>query len=223
MTKPIRFGELVRLFNNALVKDPTIIRVACLLFLAAGCNRAPQPPLKETESLPDRPQDVIISGLLRNRAARAEGDPLFERLSPSQTGVDFSHRLTTDHQLSLLNNSGFVCGGVCIGDFNGDDRPDLFLVSGPDKNGLFLQTGDFRFKEMERATGVDGGDAWGAGAVAADFDEDGDLDLFVCNYDAPNQLFVNDGTGTHFTEEAKQRGLAMVDASLMPAFADHDR
>ena len=91
--------------------------------------------------------------------------PLFERLSPAQSGVEFSQRLAKDHRLSRLNSSGFVSGGVCIGDFNGDGRPDLFLVNGPDKNGLFLQKDDFRFEDVTQQAGVDGGDAWGAGAA----------------------------------------------------------
>ena len=131
--------------------------------------------------------------------------------------------MAMNHPLSRLNSSGFVCGGVCIGDFNGDGRPDLFLANGPDKNGLFLQRDEFRFEDVTQQAGVDGGDAWGSGAAAADFDGDGDLDLYVCNYDAPNQLFVNDGTGTRFTDEAEARGLAMIDASLTPSFVDHDR
>jgi len=181
----------------------------CLVFLVVGCDRAPH--------------STIVSEPLRDRPAREEGAPLFEKLAPAQTGVDFSHRMAMNHPLSRLNSSGFVCGGVCIGDFNGDGRPDLFLANGPDKNGLFLQRDEFRFEDVTQQAGVDGGDAWGSGAAAADFDGDGDLDLYVCNYDAPNQLFVNDGTGTRFTDEAEARGLAMVDASLMPSFIDHDR
>ncbi len=181
----------------------------CLLFVAVGCDRAPH--------------STIVSEPLRDRPAREEGAPLFEKLAPAQTGVDFSHRMAMNHPLSRLNSSGFVCGGVCIGDFNGDGRPDLFLANGPDKNGLFLQRDEFRFEDVTQQAGVDGGDAWGCGAAAADFDGDGDLDLYVCNYDAPNQLFVNDGTGTKFTDEAESRGLAMIDASLTPSFVDHDR
>jgi len=181
----------------------------CLVFVAVGCDRAPH--------------STIVSEPLRDRPAREEGAPLFEKLAPAQTGVDFSHRMAMNHPLSRLNSSGFVCGGVCIGDFNGDGRPDLFLANGPDKNGLFLQRDEFRFEDVTQQAGVDGGDAWGCGAAAADFDGDGDLDLYVCNYDAPNQLFVNDGTGTKFTDEAESRGLAMIDASLTPSFVDHDR
>ena len=132
----------------------------CLLLLTAGCNRTPLPANGQPNSA------AIVSEPLRERAARGEGAPLFERLSTAQTGVKFSQRLAKDHRLSRLNSSGFVCGGVCIGDFNGDGRPDLFLVNGPDKNSLFLQEDDFQFEDVTRQAGVDGGDAWGAGAAA---------------------------------------------------------
>ncbi len=187
----------------------SLISGLCLLFFMTGCDRAPRSAL-ESEPLQDR-------------SPRAEGAPLFEKLTPARTGVAFSNRMAMDHPLSRLNSSGFVCGGVCIGDFNGDGRADLFLANGPDKNGLFLQRDEFRFDDVTDQAGVGGGDAWASGAAAVDFDADGDLDLYVCNYDAPNQLFVNDGTGTRFTDEAEARGLALVDASLTPSFTDYDR
>ena len=112
----------------------SLISGVCLLFLAAGCGRAPR--------------STLVSEPLRDRPARAEGAPLFEKLTPARSGVAFSHRMAMDHPLSRLNSSGFVCGGVCIGDFNGDGRPDLFLANGPDKNGLFLQRDGFRFEDV---------------------------------------------------------------------------
>ena len=132
----------------------------CLLFLAVGCDRAPH--------------STIVSESLLDRLARAEGAPLFEKMAPAQTGVEFSHRMAMKHPLSRLNSSGFVCGGVCIGDFNGDGRPDLFLANGPDKNGLFLQRDGFRFEDVTQKAGVGGGNAWASGAAAVDFDADGE-------------------------------------------------
>lgn len=80
----------------------------------------------------------------------------FEKLGPAQTGVAFSHRMVMDHPLSRLNSSGFVCGRVCIGDFNGDGQADLFLANGPDQNGLFLQRDGFRFDNVTEQAGVGG-------------------------------------------------------------------
>ncbi len=55
-----------------------------------------------------------------------------------------------------------------------------------------------------------------------DIDNDGDLDIYVCNYDAPNELWINDGGG-RFQEQAARWRLDCVDASLTPAFCDYDR
>ena len=68
---------------------------------------------------------------------------------------------------------------------------------------------------------VDGGEAWGTGATMVDVDNDGDLDIFVCNYDSPCALYLNQGDG-HFVEDAKRFGLDVVDASLSPVFCDYD-
>jgi len=129
----------------------SLISGLCMLFFAAGCDRAPR---SNVESEP-----------LRQRPPRAEGAPLFEKLAPARTGVAFSHRMAMDHPLSRLNSSGFVCGGVCVGDFNGDGRADLFLANGPDENGLFLQRDEFRFDDVTDQAGVGGGNAWASGAA----------------------------------------------------------
>ncbi|MDE0821842.1 MAG: VCBS repeat-containing protein, partial [Opitutales bacterium] len=65
------------------------------------------------------------------------------------------------------------------------------------------------------------GNPWSAGSSLADIDNDGDLDLYVCNYEAANQLFLNNGKG-HFTEVGTERGLDLLSASLMGYFCDYD-
>ena len=135
----------------------------------------------------------------------------------------FSHAFDYDHPLSYLYQTGAGCGGIAIGDFDGNGLPDLFLVNGPGENRLYRQTSRMQFTDATQASGIrDPHDAWGVGATAADFDNDGDLDIYVCNYDAPNLLYENDGTGS-FTEVAADYGLAIVDASYMAAPCDYDR
>jgi enediyne biosynthesis protein E4 len=146
----------------------------------------------------------------------------FTRLDATLTGVDFTCHLDPEHPLRRIFYSGYVCGGIAVGDLDNDGRVDLFLVSGADRNRLYRQMNDGRFEDVTDRAAVGGGQAWGAGAAMVDIDNDGDLDIYVCNYDAPNQLFINQGN-MQFTEAAAAWGLDLVDASLFPAFADVDR
>ena len=150
------------------------------------------------------------------------GTTLFTQLSSDETGVDFTNRLDLDHRLKRLYHSGFASGGIAAGDVDGDGRVDLYLVSGAHENRLYRQTDNFRFEDVTESAGVSGGESWGAGAAMIDIDNDDDLDIYVCNYDSPNQLYINMGTG-EFREAAHEFGLDLIDACLTPAFCDYDR
>ena len=137
----------------------------------------------------------------------------FSRLDASETGVDFENVLDPDHQLSRLYHSGFVVGGIAIGDVNGDDRPDIFCAGTAQPSRLYLQVDDFKFTDVTADAGMeDPSNPWSIGASLVDFDNDGDLDLYLCNYLTPNQLWINDGQG-RFEERAAEYGLAVIDAS----------
>ncbi len=71
--------------------------------------------------------------------------------------------------------------GVAVGDYDNDGRVDLFFTAvGP--NRLFHNTGE-RFVDVTSAAGLAGGaNDWGTGCGWFDYDNDGRLDLFVCNY-----------------------------------------
>ena len=151
----------------------------------------------------------------------------FSRITSEVSGLDFVPPLYPDHEMSYLYHSGFSTGGICIGDLNGDQIPDLFLVSGPEANALYLQSDQqsLKFSQVSLDPTIDGSERWGTGAAVVDIDNDGDLDIFICNYDSPNQLLINETTApdqVRFVESARAFGLAQVDATMMPAFADYD-
>jgi hypothetical protein len=71
--------------------------------------------------------------------------------------------------------------GVAVGDFNNDGFPDV-LVTCVGQNRLFRNTGKGTFVDATRASGLGGREAFSTSAMWVDFDRDGFLDLFVCNY-----------------------------------------
>jgi hypothetical protein len=71
--------------------------------------------------------------------------------------------------------------GVAVGDYDNDGFPDL-LITCVGQNRLFHNTGKGRFVDVTRASGLDNRLAFSTSALWVDFDRDGLLDLFVCNY-----------------------------------------
>ena len=77
--------------------------------------------------------------------------------------------------------------GVAAGEFDGDARTDLFLtgVNGADlprANRLLRNLGAGKFADVTEEAEIDGTNHWSTSAAFLDYDRDGDLDLFVCNY-----------------------------------------
>jgi enediyne biosynthesis protein E4 len=71
--------------------------------------------------------------------------------------------------------------GVAVGDYNNDGFPDI-LITGVGQNRLFRNTGKGTFLDITRASGLSGRQAFSTSALWFDYDRDGLLDLFVCNY-----------------------------------------
>jgi hypothetical protein len=72
--------------------------------------------------------------------------------------------------------------GVCVGDYDNDGWDDLFCCFWG-HNILFHNNGDGTFTDVTKKAGVyDDKYRWGAGCTFLDYDRDGHLDLFICNY-----------------------------------------
>ena len=160
---------------------------------------------------------------LRRRSGGAE--PRFMRLTSLETGVEFTNVL--DEQEIWSNDfrpilNGSLGSGTCVADFDNDGHADLYFVGRQSPNQLFRQIGDLHFEDVTHRAGVNGGEGTCAGASFVDIDNDGDLDLYLCKYDSPNSLYLNQGDGT-FIEDATSYGLDFQGSSVMPAFSDYDR
>jgi hypothetical protein len=170
--------------------------------------------------------EVALTPLKPREPAPAGAKP-FERLDPAAAGLTVANvfddpRMWGERFRELT--LGAVETGVAVADFNGDGRPDIFMVS---KNGpcaLYWQVGDMVFSEGAAAAGVAvaGAPSSNNGVTVVDLNQDGRPDLYLCRYDLPNLLFVNRGDGT-FEERAADYGLAIRDASVHATFADYDR
>jgi hypothetical protein len=96
--------------------------------------------------------------------------------------------------------------GVAVGDWNNDGFPDLFITC-VGQNRLFRNTGRGTFVDVTTASGLGGRRAFSTSALWFDFDRDGLLDLFVCNYvtwSAEHDVFCSAGgrAKTYCTPEA---------------------
>jgi hypothetical protein len=128
----------------------------------------------------------------------------------------------------ILETTG---GGVAILDIDGDGWQDVFVVNGArrgqaDADGptshLYRNTGDGAFVDVTAKAGVDAR-GWGQGVCAADYDNDGDVDLLVTYY-GRLVLYRNNGDAT-FTDVAVSAGLpaAAPRWNTGAAFLDYDR
>ncbi len=150
---------------------------------------------------------------LRVESAREAG---FSLLGPATTGVSFANSLSrerfTTNQI-LLNGSG-----VAAGDVDGDGLCDLFFCGISGQSALYHNLGGFRFTNVTEQAGVSCSGLSVTGAVLADLDGDGDLDLVVNSLGGGTHLFFNDGQG-HFS-----RGAVLNEGKggMSLALADYD-
>ena len=116
--------------------------------------------------------------------------------------------------------ANFNSMGVAVGDFDRDSRVDLYATNTPEGNALFLQTSPAVFVDAAAAAGVLSMRI-GWGAVMFDADNDGILDLYVCNTLSQNRLYLND-LAFPTSDEAVALGVADPGRSYGVATADID-
>jgi hypothetical protein len=139
-------------------------------------------------------EEAIHSEPFRTRSGESPavpGRPLFTRLGPESTRLSFLNRIAAWHEQKRLYLSSFAAGSVAIGDLDGDGLSDIFVAGGAEDNRLYLQADNLTFLDITAGLPIEGAGRWSAGTAIVDIDNDGDNDLYVCHYDQPNQLFIN--------------------------------
>jgi hypothetical protein len=148
-----------------------------------------------------------------------EGKPGFTLLSGEVTGINFTNHLD---ELTAASNRVLVDGsGVAAGDIDNDGRPDLFFASLDGNCRLYRNLGNWNFKDVTADSGVDCSHSICRGAVFADINGDGWLDLLVSTCGQGVRCFLNEGQG-HFKEVTETVGTASSHGSLTLALADID-
>jgi hypothetical protein len=143
-----------------------------------------------------------------------------------QAGIDFRYVNGASPQRYLPEAMG---SGAAFFDADNDGYLDLFIVNGtyldrdpgpePPVDALYRNRGDGTFENATARAGV-GDPSYGMGAAAADYDNDGDQDLYVTNF-GPNRLYQNQGRG-RFVDLTQEAGVGDPGWGTGAAFADCD-
>ena len=152
----------------------------------------------------------------------------------ASSGLRFLHRNSKTSEKYLIET---MTGGVALIDYDGDGWEDVFFVNGaklkapqPDNedldksapefwNRMFHNNHDGTFTDVTEKTGLQG-KGYGMGAAVGDYDNDGDMDLFVTNF-GQSILYRNNGDGT-FTDVTTQSKLNVQGWACSAGFFDYD-
>lgn len=168
----------------------------------------------------------IASAVFVIWASFAHAEIRFTRVT-DEAGIQFRHFNGATGEKHLVETMG---GGAAFFDYDNDGNLDIYFVngaplteSGIDRlptNQLYRNDGDGTFINVTQQAGV-GDTKYGIGCCVADYDNDGDRDLFVTNF-GQNVLYRNSGNGT-FTDVTSDTGIVGTPQfSAGCAFADYD-
>lgn len=174
----------------------------------------------------------IVAYLLQACSANDENKTQFELLDSEVTGLTFNNHPTPSQYFNAFNFMYFYNGGgISVGDFNNDGLQDLFFTANLGKNKMFLNQGEFKFKDITEESGMGGIDGWTTGTSVVDINNDGLLDIYVCQIGeyatirGKNQLYVCQGIENGipiYRDLAADYGLDFSTFSTQSTFFDYD-
>ncbi|MGK7395334.1 MAG: VCBS repeat-containing protein [Candidatus Cyclobacteriaceae bacterium M3_2C_046] len=148
------------------------------------------------------------------------------------SGIEFTNQLVENDSMNILDLEYFYRGGgVAIADVNNDHLPDVILGGNMVPTRLYLNQGDFKFKDISEKSGFRV-TKWVNGISLADINKDGFLDIYLCvggsnNPDLrENQFFVSESVDKNgipnYQNKAIEYGVASNRSSTQAAFFDYD-
>src|ERR1051325_4735109 len=152
---------------------------------------------------------------------------VFEDVTDKTSLANFRHRSGEPAKDFIFETTS---GGVAIFDYDGDGRPDIYLVNGSTsaamrgkekapRAALYHNLGNWKFEDVTDKAGV-ANERWGAGVAVGDYNNDGRPDMFVSNFGV-SRLYRNNGDGT-FTDVAEKVGVARKGWSTGATWGDYD-
>src|SRR5437867_1853602 len=181
----------------------------------------------------------LLLGLFAPTAGLAPGEPLswqhevgyrkarlsvpaigktgFTLLTREVTGIQWTNRLSArrvSERQNLMNGAG-----VALGDFDGDGLCDIYLCNKEGANALYRNLGNWKFEDVAVIAGVTCTNQSSTGAVFADLNGDGRLDLLVNSFTGPNACLINLGKG-RFANVTEAAGLVSKGGTTSLALGD---
>lgn len=152
---------------------------------------------------------------------------LFTALKSNNTHINFSNDIKENDEHNIYSFMNIYTGaGVGVGDINNDGLTDVFFAGNLVSNKLYLNNGDFSFKDITNSAGLLS-NRWATGVSMIDINQDGWLDIYVCVSgggeisERANLLYINQKDNT-FLEKAKEYGLADTSQTTQAGFFDYD-
>ena len=153
---------------------------------------------------------------------------VFEDVTARTVLAKFKHRSGSAAKNYIVETAS---SGVAVFDYDGDGRPDIYLLNGSTlaavkgkekapRAALYRNLGNWQFQDVTEKAGV-ANERWGMGVAVGDYDNDGWPDIYVGNFGV-SRLYHNNRDGT-FTDVAPRLGCARKGWSSGASFGDYDR